>query len=113
MACLIRFFPAQSPDSPEPGGAYGQAADLWPLTTEEWLPHAEVRYVLRPVRGRWEVSMVFLSGPDPLTWVCRHIGDYPTEAKARQAALLLKRSLGKDARGTQKTQRDALDFCPN
>lgn len=91
----------------------GTAADLWVLTDDRWLNDAEVRYHLRHDRGRWQVGMVFLSGPDPLTWRYRRLGDYPTEAKARQAARLLQRGIRKDARGTQKTHRDVLHICPN
>ncbi|RMG58871.1 MAG: hypothetical protein D6722_23060 [Bacteroidetes bacterium] len=91
----------------------GTPADLWPLQAKDWLQDAEDRCHLRPCQGRWEADLCFLSGPAPLTWRFRRLGSSPTQTKARQAARLQKRSVGKDPRDTQKTRTDGLDFCAN
>ena len=97
-------------DSPESSGL---AIDLIFLDEEKWLLNTEVRYRIWRRNGMWELSMIYISITDPLKFICRVIDSYNSETKANTFASIMQRGIGKDVRGTLKTNRDALNFCDN
>ena len=48
----------------------------------DWLIDAEVQYRITPVKGRWEVSLIFINTRDPNQVLIQTIGDYRTERLA-------------------------------
>lgn len=79
----------------------------------EWLLDAEVKSQVKKVNGRWEVSLIFIDTHNPLQFLIRKIGDYRSENLANIAANYMQKTAARDARGTQKTDRDAYNINDN
>ncbi|MCH2215164.1 MAG: hypothetical protein MK086_08345 [Flavobacteriales bacterium] len=80
---------------------------------KDWLMDAEVQYRITPVKGRWEVSLVFINTKNPREILVRPIGDYRSEKLAEIAGRHMQQAAAKDARGTQKVDKDAYDISDN
>ena len=78
-----------------------------------WLLDAEVQYKVTPVKGRWEVSLIFINTKDPNQFLIQIIGDYRTERLAEIYGRNMQQTAAKDARGTQKVDKDAYDINNN
>ena len=91
----------------------GKEADLTFLKEDDWLHDTAVSDRINQYRGRWYVTMVYVSIHDPLRLVCVELGDYPTSRKATLYANIFKRGIRKDARGTLTINTDALHICSN
>ncbi len=78
-----------------------------------WLLDAEVQYKVTPVKGRWEVSLIFINTKDPNQILIQTIGDYRTERLAEIYGRNMQQTAAKDARGTQKVDKDAYDINKN
>jgi len=79
----------------------------------DWLLDAEVQYKVTPVKGRWEVSLLFINTKDPNQILIQTIGDYRTERLAEIYGRSMQQTAAKDSRGTQKVDKDAYDFNNN
>ena len=79
----------------------------------EWLLNAEVQYKVTPVKGRWEVSFIFINTKDPNQVLIQTIGDYRTERLADIYGRSIQQTAARDARGTQKVDKDAYDINNN
>jgi hypothetical protein len=79
----------------------------------EWLVDSEVKYQITPVKGRWEVSLIFINTKDPKEFLVRTIGDYRSERLAEIAGRHMQQTAAKDPRGTQKVDEDAYDINKN
>jgi len=80
---------------------------------DTWLLNAEVQSKVEYVKGRWLVSLIFIDTKDPNHILIREIGDYRSERLAEIAALHMKDAAAKDARGTQKVDKNAYNFNDN
>jgi len=78
-----------------------------------WLLDAEVQYKVTPVKGRWEVSLVFINTKDPNQVLIQTIGDYRTERLAEIYGRSMQQTAAKDPRGTQKVDKDAYNINNN
>lgn len=92
---------------------YGESRDLKFLYEDNWLKDSEVRRDIVKCRGRWHVFMVFISVKNPYRFLRRQIDHYESEQKAAIYGEFFRRSSVKDARGTLKTNEDALNICDN
>lgn len=79
----------------------------------KWLLDAEVRYVIDEVKGRWQVSLLFIDTKDPKHFFVKVMGDYHSEKLAIIYAENITKTSAKDARGTQKVKKDAYDINDN
>jgi len=79
----------------------------------DWLIDAEVQYRVTPVKGRWEVSLIFINTKDPNQVLIQTIGDYRTERLAEIYGRSMQQTAAKDQRGTQKVDKDAYDINNN
>lgn len=78
-----------------------------------WLIDAEVQYKVTPVKGRWEVSLIFINTKDPNQVLIQTIGDYRTERLAEIYGKSMQQTAAKDPRGNQKVDKDAYDINNN
>ena len=79
----------------------------------QWLLDAEVQYKVTPVKGRWEVSLIFINTKDPNQVLIQTIGDYRTERLAEIYGRSMQQTAAKDPRGTQKVDKNAYDINNN
>ena len=79
----------------------------------DWLIDAEVQYKITPVKGRWEVSLLFINTKDPNQVLIQTIGDYRSERLAEIYGRSMQQTAAKDPRGTQKVDKDAYDINNN
>lgn len=79
----------------------------------EWLMDAEVQYRVTPVKGRWEVSLVFINTKDPNQVLIQTIGDYRSKRLAEIYGRNMQQTAAKDPRGTQKVNKDAYNINDN
>ena len=91
------------------GGEY----DIKCLYEDNWLKDTEVRSDVIKRQGRWYVFMVFISVKTPYRFLRREINHYESEKKAAIYAEFFRRNSAKDARGTLKTDDNALNICNN
>jgi len=80
---------------------------------DAWLMDAEVRTKIEEIKGRWEVSLVFVNTADPNQLLIRKIGDYRSKQLAEIYALNMQQTAAKDKRGTQKVDKSAYNFNDN
>ena len=79
----------------------------------DWPIDAEVQYKVTPVKGRWEVSLIFINTQDPNEVLVQVIGDYRSERLAEIYGRNIQQTAAKDPRGTQKVDKDAYDINNN
>lgn len=79
----------------------------------DWLIDAEVQYKVTPVKGRWEVSLIFINTKDPNQVLIQIIGDYRSERLAEIYGRSMQQTAAKDPRGTQKVDKDAYNINNN
>ncbi|HAF76718.1 MAG TPA: hypothetical protein DCG42_05290, partial [Maribacter sp.] len=72
-----------------------------------WLLDSEVQYKVTPVKGRWEVSLIFINTKDPNQVLIKTIGDYRSERLAEIYGRSMQQTAAKDPRGSQKVDKDA------
>ncbi|MDB2340230.1 hypothetical protein N9V60_01945 [Flavobacteriaceae bacterium] len=77
---------------------------------DAWLLDAEVRTKIEEIKGRWEVSLVFVNTTDPNQLLVRKIGDYRSKQLAEIYARNMQKTAAKDIRGTQKVDKSAYNF---
>tara|TARA_R110000744_G_scaffold9421_4_gene30160 strand:+ start:13356 stop:13616 length:261 start_codon:yes stop_codon:yes gene_type:complete len=80
---------------------------------ENWLLDAEVQYTITPIKGRWEVSLIFINTKDPNQFLIQTIGDYRSERLAEICGRSMQQTAAKDPRGTQKVDKNAHDINKN
>ena len=80
---------------------------------DAWLLDAEVRTKIEEIKGRWEVSLVFINTTDPNQVLIRKIGDYRSKRLAEIYARSMQETAAKDIRGTQKVDKGAYNFNKN
>ena len=104
-----------SPNLPftQPTDFVGSPEDFSMLKEDKWLMDTEVKYQLLEKRGLWHLTMIYVAIDNPLKFICRKIDVYNSEKKAKTFASILQRGIRKDARGTLKTNQDALNICYN
>ncbi len=91
----------------------GKPVDLRLLREDGWLMNTEVKYLLSKKNGLWHLTMIYVALKNPLKFICRKIDAYNSEKKAKTYASILQRGIRKDARGTLKTNQDAINICNN
>ncbi|QLG44056.1 hypothetical protein [Costertonia aggregata] len=79
----------------------------------DWLLDAEVQYKVTPIKGRWEVSLIFINTKDPNQVLIQTIGDYRSERLAEIYGRSMQQTAAKDPRGNQKVDKDAYDININ
>lgn len=79
----------------------------------KWLLNAEVRYFIDEIKGRWQVSLLFIDTNNPKRFFIKTMGDYHSEKLAIVYAENITKTSAKDARGTQKVKIDAYDINDN
>jgi carbon monoxide dehydrogenase subunit G len=79
----------------------------------DWLLDAEVQYKVTPVKGRWEVSLLFINTKNPNQVLVQTIGHYRSERLAEIYGRNMQQTAAKDPRGTQKVDKDAYDINNN
>lgn len=94
-------------------GYLGKPIDMSLLKENRWLINTEVKYHLIEKSGLWHLTMIYVAVENPLKFMCRKIDTYHSEKKAKTFASILQRGIRKDARGTLKTNHDALNICDN
>ena len=77
------------------------------------LLYAEVQYKVTPVKGRWEVSLLFINTKNPNQVLVQTIGHYRSERLAEIYCRNMQQTAAKDPRGTQKVDKDAYDINNN
>ena len=77
---------------------------------DAWLLDAEVRTKIEEIKGRWEVSLVFVNIKDPNQVLIRKIGDYRSKRLAEIYALNMQKTAAKDIRGTQKVDKSVNKY---
>ncbi|MBX2877252.1 MAG: hypothetical protein KTR30_34345 [Saprospiraceae bacterium] len=104
-----------SPDIPfhRPTEFPGKPEDFKLLIEDKWLMNTEVQYQLLERKGLWHLTMIYIAVDNPFKLICRKIDTYNAEKKAKTFASILQRGIRKDARGTLKTNRDAIHICYN
>lgn len=80
---------------------------------KNWLMDAEVQYRVVPIKGRWEVSLVFVNTRDPNQFLIQHLGDYRTKHLAEIHGRYMQQTAARDARGNKKINKDAYDINHN
>ena len=80
---------------------------------DAWLLDAEVRTKIEEIKGRWEVSLIFVNTKDPNQLLVRRVGDYRSKRLAEIYALNMQKTAAKDKRGTQKVDKSAYNFDNN
>ncbi|HHC78801.1 MAG TPA: hypothetical protein ENK46_02885 [Flavobacteriia bacterium] len=80
---------------------------------DTWLLDAEVQYKIEKVKGRWEVSLLFIDTRDPTHILVQKVGDYQSQRLAEIYARNMQKTAAKDVRGTQKVNKDAYDTNSN
>ncbi len=80
---------------------------------DTWLLDAEVQYKIKEVKSRWEVSLVFMDTKDPKHILIQKIGDYRSKRLAEIYAVNIMKTAAKDARGTQKVNKNAYNINNN
>ena len=80
---------------------------------DAWLLDAEVRTKIEEIKGRWEVSLIFVNTKDPNQLLVRRVGDYRSKRLAEIYALNMQKTAAKDKRGTQKVDKSAYNFNNN
>ena len=80
---------------------------------DAWLLDAEVQTKIEKIKGRWEVSLIFLNTKDPNQFLIRKTGDYRSKRLAEIYALNMQKTAAKDIRGTQKVDKSAYNFNKN
>lgn len=91
----------------------GGVEDMHLLQEDRWLMDTEVRYHLQEVKSQWHLTMLYIALNNPLKFICRKIDVYTSEKKALTFAKILQRGIRKDARGTFKTDENAIRLCNN
>ena len=84
-----------------------------PKQNNNWLLDAEVQYKVTSIKGRWEVSLVFINTKDPNQVLIQTIGNYRTERLAEIYGKNMQQTAATDARGTQNVDKDAYDINKN
>ncbi|MFP2997263.1 hypothetical protein ABN763_15200 [Spongiivirga sp. MCCC 1A20706] len=79
----------------------------------KWLLDAEVQYRIEEVKGRWEVSLVFIDTHDPKHILIKYINSYRSKRLAEISANAMKQTAEKDKRGTQKVNKDDYNINNN
>jgi hypothetical protein len=104
-----------SPNIPyhKPTNFAGKPEDFKVLQEDKWLIETEVKYQLLKKNGLWHLTMIYIAVDNPLKLICRKIDVYNSEKKAKIFAGILQRGIRKDARGTLKTNQDAINICNN
>jgi len=74
---------------------------------------SEVQYKVTPVKGRWEVSLIFINTKDPNQVLIKTIGDYRSERLAEIYGRSMQQTAAKDPRGSQKVDKDAYNINNN
>jgi hypothetical protein len=80
---------------------------------DKWLIDAEVQYKISQVKGRWEVSLVFINTKNPRQVLIQTIADYRTRRLAEISGRYMQQTAAKDPRGTQKLNKDAYNINDN
>ncbi len=80
---------------------------------DTWLLDAEVKYKIKEINSRWEVSLIFVDTKDPKHLLIKKIGDYRSQRLAEIYATNMMNTAAKDIRGTQKVNKDAYDINNN
>lgn len=91
----------------------GKRSDFKLLEEDSWLMNTEVLYLLQEKKSLWHLTMIYVSTKNPLKFICKKIDTYNSRKKAETFAKILQRGIRKDARGTLKTNRNAIHFCDN
>lgn len=104
-----------SPNIPfyKPTDKLGSKTDLKLLKEDKWLMDTEVKYQLLEKKGLWHLTMIYIAINNPMKFICRKIDVYNSERKAKTFASILQRGIRKDARGTLKTNQNAIHICKN
>lgn len=97
----------------KPTDFLGKPIDFKLLQEDRWLMNTEVKYLLEKKNGLWHLTMVYVAIENPLKFICRKIDVYNSEKKAKTFASILQRGIRKDARGTLKTNQNAINICNN
>ena len=79
----------------------------------DWLLDAEVQYKVTPVKGRWEVSLLFINTKNPNQVLVQTIGHYRSKRLAEIYGRNMQQTAATDPRGTQKVDKDAYDINNN
>ena len=74
---------------------------------------SEEQYKVTPVKGRWEVSLIFINTKDPNQVLIKTIGDYRSERLAEIYGRSMQQTAAKDPRGSQKVDKDAYNINNN
>ncbi|MCF6224378.1 MAG: hypothetical protein L3J34_11710 [Flavobacteriaceae bacterium] len=80
---------------------------------DTWLLNAEVQYTIKEIKSRWEVSLVFIDTKDPKHVLVQKIGDYRSKRLAEIYGLNMMKTAAKDARGTQKVNKNDFNINNN
>lgn len=78
-----------------------------------WLLDAEVQYKVTAVKGRWEVSLLFINTKDPKEFLIHTIGDYRSERLAEIYGRSMQQTAAKDPGGTKKVDKNAYHINNN
>jgi len=80
---------------------------------DAWLLDAEVQTKIEEVKGRWEVSLIFIDTKDPNHILVQKIGDYRSKRLADISGLNMMKTAAKDFRGTQKVNKNDYNINNN
>lgn len=80
---------------------------------DAWLLDAEVQTRIEKIKGQWQVSLVFIDTKDPNHILIKEIASYRTEKLAEIAASYMEKTAAKDARGTQRVNKNDYNINNN
>ncbi|MEM6297105.1 MAG: hypothetical protein AAF740_00275 [Bacteroidota bacterium] len=80
---------------------------------DAWLLNAEVKTRIEKVDGQWQVSLVFIDTKDPRHFLIRKINSHRTQRLAEISARYMQKTAARDARGTQRVNKDDYNFNYN
>ena len=84
-----------------------------PKDDDAWLLDSEVQSKVEKINGQWRVSLIFIDTKNPTHFLVREIGSYRSENLANISAKYMLQNAAKDARGTQKVNKDGYNFNNN
>ncbi len=87
--------------------------DLAFIKDNLWLSDSAVIEHIYPLKGQWEVRLLFAHVYNPLQFLCRRIHAYACPRKAATHAGYMRRVAAKDQRGTLAVKIETLKLPPN
>ncbi|MEM7549946.1 MAG: hypothetical protein AAF363_09730 [Bacteroidota bacterium] len=94
-------------------GRAGTSCDFKLFYSDDWLLDSAVIDHIIPVKGNWDIYLVFAWSGNPLKLIKRKIKSCTSRKLALINGEYMRRLAAKDARGTVTIPLEAFDVCNN